>query len=297
MSSFIRPRHRFNRQICQNLTCNVGRNQYGLANQKPNNPLYFTLASMKKAIADGKFMKKTVTGTALPNPVKQLKEFVNGGASGNKPGPKMPKSLNTFVSREPENQANNNQVRRQAMRELRLEVRGRAAVAQPPPGPPPRSVVDAQTRRNLFNTVEIPSNLTAEERRAFTFSPMPTVQRGLGAPATPIDYRQELRNLASRAKIVNESVESKMEQGTPATSAQAPAPPRERAGRRRRLALEDDKKASRMEQGTPATSAQPPVSRKERAARRRRLALEDNKKASRMEEGRGRQQAIINSYK
>ncbi len=297
MSSFIRPRHRFNRQICQNLTCNVGRNQYGLANQKPNNPLYFTLASMKKAIADGKFMKKTVTGTALPNPVKQLKEFVNGGASGNKPGPKMPKSLNTFVSREPENQANNNQVRRQAMRELRLEVRGRAAVAQPPPGPPPRSVVDAQTRRNLFNTVEIPSNLTAEERRAFTFSPMPTVQRGLGTPATPV---QEITNRANQEALsemdsfYNSIIKNP---NTPATSAQAPVLPRERAGRRRRLALEDDKKASRMEQGTPATSAQPPVSRKERAARRRRLALEDNKKASRMEEGRGRQQAIINSYK
>jgi hypothetical protein len=259
MSTFIRPRHRFNRQICQNLTCNVGRNQYGLANQKPNNPLYFTLASMKKAIADGKFMKKTVTGTALPNPVKQLKEFVNGGSSGNKPGPKMPKSLNTYVSREPENQANNNQVRRQAMRELRLEVRGRAAVAQPPPGPPPRSVVDAQTRRNLFNTVEIPSNLTSEERKSF-FSPMPKVQRGLGTPATPV---QEITNKANQEALSE---------------------------------MDSFYNSIIKNPNTPATSAQPPVSRKERAGRRRRLVLEDDKKASRMEEGRGRQQAIINSY-
>ena len=51
MSNFARPRHRFNRQICQPLKCHVGKNQYGLANQKPNNPLYFTLSSMKKAIA------------------------------------------------------------------------------------------------------------------------------------------------------------------------------------------------------------------------------------------------------
>ena len=122
---------------------------------------------MKKAIADGKFMKKTITGTKLPDPVKQLKLFQKP-IPGNPPGPKMPKSLNTFVSREPENQPANNQVRREALRELRLNVRGRAAVAQPPPNAPPRSAVDAQTRRSLFNTVEIPSNLTAEERRAFT---------------------------------------------------------------------------------------------------------------------------------
>ena len=250
MSNFARPRHRFNRQICQPLKCHVGKNQYGLANQKPNNPLYFTLSSMKKAIADGKFMRKTVTGTKLPDPVKQLKLFQKP-IPGNPPGPKMPKSLNTFVSRLPENQPANNQVRREAMREIRLNVRGRAAVARPPPNAPPRSAVDAQTRRSLFNTVEIPSNLTAEERRAFTFSPMPKVQRGLGAPATPAQIANihAVRANEEGLSELDNFYENIIQQETPSTSAQAPAPARRRAGRRRRLALDDDKKAARMEEG------------------------------------------------
>ena len=248
MSSFSRPRHRYNRQICQPLKCKVGKNEYGLANQKPNNPLFFTLASMKKAIADGKFMRKTVTGTKLPDPVKQLKEFVKPVSTSNPPGPKMPKSLNTYVSRQPENQAGNNQVRREAMRELRLEVRGRAAVAQPPPNAPPRSVVDAQTRRNLFNTVEIPSSLTAEERRAFTFSPFKRVQRGLGKASTPV---KEVTSRANQEALsdMDSFYKSIIEQDTPSTSAQAPAPPKRRAGRRRRLALDGDKGEKKVEEG------------------------------------------------
>ena len=100
MSSFVRPRYRYNRQICQDLKCNVGKNQYGLANQKPNNPLYFSLSAMKKAMADGKFMTQTVTGTKLPNPIKQLKEFVKPmGRTKNPPGPRMPKNQNSFISR------------------------------------------------------------------------------------------------------------------------------------------------------------------------------------------------------
>ena len=45
--------------------------------------------------------------------------------------------------------------------------------------------MDAMTRRNLANSVEVPGDLTAEERRAFTFSPMKRVQPELGKQATP----------------------------------------------------------------------------------------------------------------
>ncbi len=249
MSSFVRPRYRYNRQICQDLKCNVGKNQYGLANQKPNNPLYFSLSAMKKAMADGKFMTQTVTGTKLPNPIKQLKEFVKPmGRTKNPPGPRMPKNQNSFISRPPENQAENNQVRRQAMRVLQQQIRGRRAVARPPPNPPPRSVIDAQTRRNLFNTVEIPSNLTAEERKSFTFSPMPKVQRGLGAPATPV---QEITNKANQEALseMDSFYKKIIKQDTPRTQAQSAVPPRERARRRRRLALGDNKNEKKLEEG------------------------------------------------
>ena len=159
----------------------------------------------------------------------------------------MPKSLNTFVSRHPENQGGYNQVRREALRELRLTVRGRAAVAQPLPGFPPRSVVDAQTRRNLFNTVEIPSNLTAEEKRAFTFSPFQRVQRSLGKEATPV---KEVTKRANQGALLemDSFYKSIIEQNTPSISAQLSAQRRQRPTRKRRLGLDSGKKEKRIQE-------------------------------------------------
>ena len=131
MSTFSRPRSRFNRQICQDIKLNLGRNQYGIANQKPNNPLSFTLASLQKAISDGVFMKSTVTGTKLPNPINQLKAVTKPLSGGNnKPPPRIP--LTQYTVRQNENAAQNNAVRRQAMQQARTQLRGRIAVSQRP---------------------------------------------------------------------------------------------------------------------------------------------------------------------
>ena len=194
MSSYVRPRHKFNRQICQDIAVKLGRNQYGLANQEPNNPIYYTLASIKKGISDGAFMKTTITGTKLPNPIKQLKAFAGGSSSGgggkNPPAPRIPAGANTFVARQNENVAQNNAVRRQARQQLRQQLRGRIAVAQRPnvirrqvqfqpapegDGPPAlnrrRRVVRGMGKKDAPRKVRKGLGMTDEETRAFTYSP------------------------------------------------------------------------------------------------------------------------------
>ena len=77
---------------------------------------------------------------------------------------------------------------------------------------------------------------------------MPRVQRGLGTPATPV---QEITNRANQEALseMDSFYNRIIEQETPRTQAQSAAPPRRRAGRRRRLALGENKNEKKVEEG------------------------------------------------
>jgi len=261
MSSYVRPRHKFNRQICQNISVNVGRNQYGIANQEPNNPIYYTLASIKKGISDGAFMKTTITGTKLPNPIKQLKAFASGSSGGggkNPPAPRIPADANTFVARQNENQAQNNAVRRQARQQLRRQLRGRIAVArrpnvirrqvqfQPAPegdGPPAlnrrRRVVRGMGKKDAPRKVRKGLGMTDAESSAFTFSPYKEKSESSS------EVKEEGSEKAKEERSFFEGLlKDSKKVSTPATEAQKAGPRRGKASRRRTLVMNSGKKGS-----------------------------------------------------
>jgi hypothetical protein len=261
MSSFVRPRHKFNRQICQDIKVNPGRNQYGIANQKPDNPIYFTLANIRKGIADGAFMRTTINGTSLPNPIAQLKEFASPPRSGggkNPPGPKMPNDAgNSFVSRQNTNNAQNESVRREARQQLRQQVRGRIAVARQPnvirrqiqfqPAPPGEapsgSVLQAAMRRRNVNNprprrVRKGLGLTDAESRNFEFSPYKEPKE---EPKEEYSDEQKAEIRGFFQKLLDDARGEK-KSSTPATAMQGAGPKRKRPSRTR--ALDYDKKGS-----------------------------------------------------
>ena len=261
MSSYVRPRHKFNRQICENISVNLGRNQYGLANQQPNNPIYYTLASIKKGISDGAFMKSTITGTKLPNPIKQLKEFASGSSGGggkNPPAPRIPSGGNTYVARQNENQVQNNAVRRQARQQLRQQLRGRIAVAQrpnvirrqvqfqpaPPGEAPSQDIINASRRRKMVRQnrpkrVRKGLGMTDAETRAFTFSPFKEKSESSS------DVIEEGSDKAKEVRSFFENLlEDAKKTSTPATEAQKAGQRRGRPGRRRTLIMDSGKKGS-----------------------------------------------------
>ena len=122
------------RQVCGNLSVDPGLNQYGLANEKPNNPLSYMLANLKLGVTRGKFMTKTINGHSLPNPVTQLKSLQNNntGGSGNNPVPPNIQNLNSYTVRQNQNVAQNNAVNTQARQTLQQRLRGSIAVSQNP---------------------------------------------------------------------------------------------------------------------------------------------------------------------
>jgi hypothetical protein len=259
MSTFSRPRSRFNRQICQDIKLNLGRNQYGIANQKPNNPLSFTLASLQKAISDGVFMKSTITGTKLPNPINQLKAVTKPLSGGNnKPPPRIP--LTQYTVRQNENVPQNNAVRRQAMQNLRQQVIGRMAVT-PNPNIMRKELLqtarlrqsrqrygkrvaqlrsDAQKIKSGFElpppsqaiSPEFTAKLTPEEEKIFTYQEF-------------VD-KDEIRRKEVRGFFKNLLANSEREKSsaTPATEAQKQIPRRSRAARRRQLDMGDKKNSA-----------------------------------------------------
>ena len=243
MSSYVRPRHKFNRQICQDIAVKLGRNQYGLANQEPNNPMYYTLASIKKGISDGAFMKTTITGTKLPNPIKQLKEFASGSSGGggrNPPAPRIPAGANTFVARQNENVAQNNAVRRQARQQLRQQLRGRIAVAQRP------NVIRRQVQFQPAPPGEAPSQdtINASNRRTRAQQNRPRkVRKGLGktdAESTASPYKEKPE---TTTEVIEEGSDDK-KVSTPATEAQKAKYQRGIPARRRTLIMDSGKKGN-----------------------------------------------------
>jgi hypothetical protein len=252
MSSYVRPRHKFNRQICQDIAVKLGRNQYGLANQEPNNPMYYTLASIKKGISDGAFMKTTITGTKLPNPIKQLKAFASGSSGGgdrNPPAPRIPANANTFVARQNENVAQNNAVRRQARQQLRQQLRGRIAVAQRP------NVIRRQVQFQPAPDGDGPAPNNNRPRRVVRGmgkKDAPRVVKGTGRKDvvnTPVKENSGgIEEGSEKAKEVRSFFEGLLKDSkkvsTPATEAQKAGPRRARPGRRRGLVMDSGKKGS-----------------------------------------------------
>jgi hypothetical protein len=262
MSQFSRPRPRFNRQVCQDVRFNPGKNQYGLANQRPNNPLSYTLASLQKGIADGAFMKTTITGTKLPDPIAQLKEFNRPPRGGgvNPPDPRIPE-INAYTIREGEN--NNPRVRQEAMQQARAQLRGRIAVAQRP------NVLRREAQINQINMkrlsgeaalranikrydrirgfkVDAPVKLTPEEEKIFTYQEFvdtekkPRKERVKNLVSQVKAERENLDELAKKVQaILDKNKEKKIK--TPATEVQKSREPGIPA-RRRRLVMDSGKK-------------------------------------------------------
>ncbi len=193
MSQFVRPRRPFNEQVCHKTDINVGEDVYGLAYQKPNNPLYFTLENLKYGVAKGSFMKNTPTGTSLPNPVNSMKELIK--PPGNPPPPRLAPGNNSYVIRGNENNPMNQQVRREARQEIREQMRGMMGVTRTPNVMRREVAYQAAVSSNLrranrsiarlrgesivrSNPLRTPTKavprtpeLNTEERQAFTWSP------------------------------------------------------------------------------------------------------------------------------
>ena len=140
--NLTRPKNSYNQQLCQDIKIDTGLNIYGLANETPNNPLYYALANMRYGVTNGAFMKQTATGTSLPNPVDEFKKIIKppsassggstGGISPPPPPPERLMKLNTYQSRTASNSAQYENVRRQAAMDLRASIRGQYAVSQIP---------------------------------------------------------------------------------------------------------------------------------------------------------------------
>jgi hypothetical protein len=259
MSQFSRPRHQFNRQVCQDVQFNPGVNQYGLANQRPNNPLSYTLASLQKAIVDGAFMKTTITGTKLPNPIKQLKEFNKPPRGGgvNPPDPRIPE-INAYTVREGED--NNPRVRQEAMQQARAQLRGRIAVAQRPNVLRREAQInmkrlsgEAALRANIKRydrirgfKIDAPVKLTPEEEKIFTYQEFvdtekkPRKERIKNLVSQVKAERENLDELAKKVQAILDKKKQKKHK-TPATEVQKSREPGIPA-RRRRLVMDDVKK-------------------------------------------------------
>jgi len=256
MSTFTRPRHRFNRQICENIKINLGKNAYGLANQKPNNPIDFTLANLARGISFGAFMKQTPTGTALPNPITDLKKFAKGSGGGkNPPEPKFATGNNTFTLQGNQNNYMNNAVRREARQQVRQEIQGRIAVTPRPNVIRRELAAQAAYHGSMRRANSAVARLRGEEQQIERdYQPAPPneqpppaalrraiitqsedaprrVRRGLG-----------MTDVEEAAFTFEEYVPTPSRAGeTPATSVQPAGQLQRRGGRRRTLFLEDVK--------------------------------------------------------
>ena len=258
MSQFSRPRPRFNRQVCQDVRFNPGKDQYGIANQRPNNPLSYTLASLQKGVADGAFMKTTITGTKLPDPIAQLKEFNRPPRSGgvNPPDPRIPE-INAYKIRQGEN--NNPRVRQEAIQQARAQLRGRIAVAQRPNVLRREAQInmkrlsgEAALRANIKRydrirgfKIDAPVKLTPEEEKIFTYQEFvdtekkPRKERIKDLISQVQEERKKFDELEKKVQsVINRK--KKKTQETPATEAQKAIGMRGKPARRRRLIMDDD---------------------------------------------------------
>ena len=249
MSQFSRPRPRFNRQVCQDVRLNLGMNQYGIANQRPNNPLYFTLASLRKGVIDGAFMKTTSTGTKLPNPVKELKQLIKPPPSGGGKNPPHPRiaDINAYTVRQ--GQDFNPRVRQEAMQQMQAQLRGRVAVAQRP------NVLRREIQTNIR-----PMARDVQRRR---------VVKGMGKKDAPTRIVRGMGKKDIPKRVVRGMGKKDEPKKQPEISEEKA---KEIRGFFEKL-LEDSKKSS-----TPGTAVQPSRERGKPAKRRQLVMTDDVKK-------------------
>ena len=253
-----RPENTYNRQICQNVKVDLGLNEYGIAYQKPNNPMDFVLSSVRRGVLNGQFLKKTPTGTKLPNPVNQLKTIIDsspGNSGGNNPPPpRVPPSNNFYETTINTDVTRNNNARREQAQEVKQQLRGKINVSQTPNVLRREALIldlpDIQTvRKEARAKAEVNRNL-ARIRSVSRVNP------GVEESKQPAPSRRErireLRRQIEAEKInlqdIAERVAKVSKKKEPDTEMQAP---KERVRRpTRRRALFDDKKNNNDEEGT-----------------------------------------------